>query len=156
LDDLGAFGRRHVNDVEPAAGRLGPGDGPLNCFGLDEVRPRQDVQICPVPFHLACVVMSGDQFVQNAAALSVNEQHAAELPHLLQRPEDRGVVGLPPLRGVDHELLERRDALADHRRQLAPVPRPVREADVKGVIDAGDAVGLGHPRVDGLLSESSP
>ena len=39
LDDVGALGRGHVDDVEPAAGDFGPDDGPLDRLGLDEVRP---------------------------------------------------------------------------------------------------------------------
>ncbi len=40
LDEVGPLRGRHVDDIEPAAGDLGPGDGTLNRLGFDEVGTR--------------------------------------------------------------------------------------------------------------------
>ena len=79
LDDVGPFAGGHVDDVEPAAGHLGPHDRPLDRLGLDEIRPGHRVQRRPVLLHLFRRVMPGDQFVEHAARFGVDEQHAAEL-----------------------------------------------------------------------------
>jgi hypothetical protein len=41
----------HVNDVQRSSSRLAPGDGPLDRFCLDEVRPGQGMQPCAKAFH---------------------------------------------------------------------------------------------------------
>ncbi len=57
LDQVSSFAGAHVHDIEPSAGHPCPLDGPLDGLGLDEVGPRQRVQVCAVPLHLGLVVV---------------------------------------------------------------------------------------------------
>ena len=150
LDDVGPLGGRHVDDVEPAAGGLGPGDGPLDRLGLDEVGAGDRVELRAVPGHQLGRVVAGDQLVEHAARLGVDQEHRPEVLAPLQGVEDGPVVGLPALGGVDHELLERRAALRDHRRHLGAVAVPVGDGQVEGVVDARLGPGLGRPVGEGV------
>src|SRR5262245_12763785 len=95
--------------------------------------------------------MAGDQLVEDAARLGVDQEHAAQALAAFQGVEDGAVIGLPALGGVDHELLEGRTAAADHRLHLPAVTVPVGDGHVEGVVDAGLGFGPLHPGVVGVV-----
>ncbi len=133
--DVCALACRHVDDVELAAGRLAPLDGPLDRLGLDEVGTRHRVQSRPVLLHQLRRVRPRDQLVEHSRGLGVHEKHRPILLHLFQRAEHGSVVGLPSLGFIDHELLEGGEAAIDHASDLVLVVVPARDADVEGVVD---------------------
>ncbi len=92
-----------------------------------------------------------DQLIEHAAGLGMDQQHAAEPLALLQRVEDRAVVGLPTFGGVDHELLEGRAAHADHLFHFGAVTVPVGDGHVETVIHAGFGFGFGEPNAVGVF-----
>jgi hypothetical protein len=73
------------------------------------------------------------------------------VPHLLQGAEQGAVVRLPPLRLVDHELLEGGEPAVYHRLDLRLVLVPAGDADVEGVIDERLPLRLLHPIVGRLV-----
>jgi hypothetical protein len=114
------------------------------------VRARDAVQLRPVARHQLGRVVARDQLVEHARRLGVHQQHRPVLAHLLERAEEGAVVRLPPLRLVDHELLERGEAALHHPRDLVPLLLPARDADVERVVDQRLPLRLPHPRVGGV------
>ncbi len=90
-------------------------------------------------------VVPRDELVEDGRRLGVHEQHAVVLAHHLQRTEERAIVTLPALGGVDHEFLEGRVASSDHLSNLIAVLIVAGDADVEGVVDEGFAFGARVP-----------
>ena len=96
-------------------------------------------------------VVPRDQLVEHSRRFRVHQEHGAVLPHLLQRAEQGAVVRLPPLRLVDHELLEGGEPAVDHSLDLRLVLVPAGDADVEGVVDERLPLRLLHPVVGRLV-----
>ena len=122
--DVRALGGGHVHDVELAAGRLAPLHRALDRLRLDEVGPGHRVEPRAVARHQLRRVVPRDQLVEHPRRLGVHQEHGAVLPHLLQRAEQGAVVRLPPLRLVDHELLEGGEPAVHHPLDLRLVLVP--------------------------------